>query len=119
MTFEEWAYKELATRGWDQAELSRRGDITSSHVSRILSGLRKPGPEACSAIARAFNIPEDIVFRKAGLMSPAPENTDALAEAHHLFAKLSDDDQEMLLAQMHAIVELRERREEYTLRQTT
>lgn len=107
MTFGEWIQKELDKRGWDQAELSRRGDITSSQVSRIMSGLRNPGIDACSAIAHAFNLPEEIVFREAGLLAARPAATPALEEAQHLLSQLCDADQQIVLAQTRALLELR------------
>jgi len=80
------------------------GQLEFSH---ILSGLRSPGPDACSAIAYAFNLPEETVFREAGLLRHRIEDTPSLAEAQHLFGQLSDEDQEAFLAQMRAVLELK------------
>ena len=68
--FAEWLTNELAVKGWDQAELSRRSGITTAHISRIMTGQRHPGSEALSGIARALRLPPEELFRRAGLLPP-------------------------------------------------
>ncbi len=72
----EWIRNELNERGWDQAELARRANITQAQISRVMSGTRNPGPEFCNGIARAFNIPPERVFRLAGFLPSYPEDLD-------------------------------------------
>jgi transcriptional regulator with XRE-family HTH domain len=70
--FSNWLVKQLDEREWTQADLSKRSGVTTSQISRILSGTRGIGIDACLAIARAFHIPEERVFRKAGFLPNRP-----------------------------------------------
>ena len=72
MEFSNWLKEELKARGWNQSNLARRSNITSGQISRIISGTRGIGPDACHAIARALNIPSERVFRKAGFLPSRP-----------------------------------------------
>lgn len=98
MSFSEWVQAELNSRGWDQAELARRSKISDAHISRIVSGGRKPGPDSLNAIARAFRLPPDEVYRHAGLLPPkdanlTPGDKRALIELMDKIATLSPDNQ--------------------------
>lgn len=72
--FPAWILEELNKRGWKPADLSRETGISSGALSNILNDYRKPGPDVCRSIAHALRIPEETVFRQAGLLSPKPEN---------------------------------------------
>ena len=104
--FTGWLQDELNRRGWDQAELARRADVAQSHLSRVMSQLRNPGPDFCRAIARAFRVPPEDVFRRAGLLPPEPEMKATYREALHLFAQLPEELQRMVLVQMRALLEV-------------
>ena len=74
MSFAEWLQKELDKRGWSHSESSRRTGIPRSHISRLLNGTRNAGPDPCIAIAKAFNLPREEVFRARGWLLSEPEN---------------------------------------------
>lgn len=77
--FVSWLQSVLTDREISQAELARRSGLSRAAISNILGGMRNPGNEVCSAIAKGLNIPEDEVFIQAGLMSQKP--------AYSLFAR--------------------------------
>ncbi|MCD4738336.1 MAG: helix-turn-helix transcriptional regulator [Anaerolineae bacterium] len=66
--FSEWLGKEIKSRGWSAANLSRRSGVASAQISRILNRERGIGPDSCLAIARALGVPPVEVFRRAGLL---------------------------------------------------
>ena len=72
--FSEWLRQELYRRGWDQQELVRRTDISTSHVSNVLNGMRCAGPDFCIEVARALGVPREVVFQARGwlLYTPKP-----------------------------------------------
>jgi len=75
MDFSEWLESELKKRGWSQSQLAHRGRIKPNTVSRVLSRERNPGPEFCRAVARALGLPQEYVFRRAGLIDdPLPSS---------------------------------------------
>lgn len=110
--------EQLVRLGMTQAELSRRTGLSTGHVSMIVNGTRDPGPDACKVIARALDLPEDVVFRAAGLLTGvhtggAEEDTLAAA-ARSLFDKLSEDDREEIVQFMRLKIERKEQRKRAT-----
>lgn len=75
--FVTWLTGELDKRGWSNSELARRAGVTHTTISMIISKHNNPGPDLCQGIARAFKLPPEIVFRKAGLLPQLPEETDS------------------------------------------
>ena len=74
MNFADWLQQQLDKRGWSQAELSRRSAIPTGQLSRILNGSRNAGPEPCIALAQAFGLSREEVFRARGwLLSESQE----------------------------------------------
>lgn len=107
--FAEWLKKEMEKRGLRQVDLARRTGIGTGQISRILNMERGVGPESAVAIARALKIPPETVFRKAGLLPPAPDepldHTPKVREIVHLYEQLEDRDQDEVLAIVRTIVE--------------
>ena len=79
MTFNEWVEQELKSREWRQADLARVMGSSEGMVSMVLRGERKPGPDFCNGIARAFGVPPETVFRMVGILPALPEEDDELA----------------------------------------
>lgn len=95
----------LIDRDWSQAELSRRAGVSRSTISKIMSGERGPGSEFCQSVAQAFNMPEEEVFRIAGLLSPDPDIDPMLEEINHKLATLPPDLQEEALNYLNYLIE--------------
>lgn len=99
MVFSEWLRGELNSRGWSQNELGRRAGLTSAAVSLVMTQMRQPGPEFCQGVARAFRIPETVVFEQAGLLSPARgEGELTRRELYELLKDLPVEEQRAILA---------------------
>ena len=97
MEFTEWLNEELIKRNWSQADLARKSGLTTAGISRLVTNDRKPGPEACMSIAKAFNYHPEIVFRAAGLLPPKPEFEIDMDEWRFVLAKLSERDRAELM----------------------
>jgi len=81
-----------------QADLARASGITRGGVSNLLNQVRKPDPDTCNAIAKAFNLPVETVFRAAGLLPPPPSNEPpTLAEWIEIFMQADEKTREDLL----------------------
>jgi transcriptional regulator with XRE-family HTH domain len=52
-----WIIDNLNKNGWAMNELARRGNLTSSYVSMVLSGRSEPGPKFYLGVSKAFGIP--------------------------------------------------------------
>jgi len=108
--FSEWLIEEIRTRAWSQNELARRASVTSSAVSQVITGRTAAGPDFCRGVARALDKPAEEVFRRAGLLPPATDETSRAKEALHLFEQLTTQRQDDLLAQMRALLQIERQR---------
>jgi transcriptional regulator with XRE-family HTH domain len=77
VNFFDWLDEELDQRGWLRADLAKRAKISESGLSMAYSGKRGVGTEMLTAIAGALNLPQESVFRAAGLL-PAVDELDEL-----------------------------------------
>jgi transcriptional regulator with XRE-family HTH domain len=91
-----WLDQELLQHGWSDHQLARRAGLSHSVISKARSGA-SPKWEACEALARALDLPPEIVFRKAGLLSPLSGEPADLEEWRHLLALLPERDRYELL----------------------
>ena len=105
-TFFEWLDNELNQRGWARVELTKRADISESGLSMAYSGKRQVGPKMIKAIAHALNIPEETVYRAAGILPPEPADTPpTLGEWMKMFIDSDEGTRDELLAQARFMVE--------------
>ncbi len=91
--FPSWLHRELKKRNWYQAELAYKANISPSHITNLITGARKPGPEAIEGIANAFGYPPQVVFRAAGLLPPEPGYTEIEEMIQHKVTLLDEGKQ--------------------------
>ncbi|OQB00673.1 MAG: hypothetical protein BWY25_01711 [Chloroflexi bacterium ADurb.Bin222] len=98
MEFKDWLAAEMRARELGVRELARRARNGPGTVSRILHGVRTPGPAFCKAIAQALELPEEEVLERAGIITRP-------SLSYTLFSQLNDAQQEGILQEMRALVE--------------
>lgn len=86
--FTEWFNQQLRQHGWTQGKLiarsgnTKEGRLSSAAVSRYSTGKMLPDAASCQKIARAFDLPVELVLRKAGLIdAPFSGESDWLQRA--------------------------------------
>ena len=100
MYFSEWLKAEMEQRGMGVRELARQAGVSPGTISHILNGTRGPGPETCTKIARALDMPEILVFMKAGLMEETREETElTLRELYEILKDLPIEEQRAIVAE--------------------
>lgn len=73
-SFIEWFNQQLQKRGWTQGKLivqsgnTKEERLSSAAVSRYSTGKMLPDATSCQKIAHAFDVPVELVLRKAGLI---------------------------------------------------
>lgn len=102
-----WLTEELRARGWSMREMARRVGVSHTAIVNIAHGRARPSAGLCREIARVLRVPPEHVFRLAGLLPPDPPESPSLVEANFLFAQLCEDEQDILLTMMRALVEKR------------
>src|SRR5260370_41691011 len=88
LQFIEWFNQQLQKRGWTQGKLiaqsgnTKEECLSSAAVSRYSTGKMLPDASSCQKIARAFDLPVELVLRKAGLIdAPSSGESDWLQRA--------------------------------------
>jgi len=104
-TFWEWVEAELRERDLTWHAVERKAGLSNAAISRRAKDRLRPTQTTADAIAKVFNIDPELVFRKAGLLPPAPDNELDVKEALHLFRQLSPVQRQVMLIQMRALVE--------------
>lgn len=88
---------EIERKGWSQARLAKAAKLDSAVISNIINEKRGIGWESARAIADALNIPAETMFRKAGLLPPAPAKTEQADRLLYMFNQLDPDKTQELL----------------------
>lgn len=91
-SFINWLNNLLAEKGWTQAELSKRAQISPAMISSVLSGSRDPGMNFCNSVATALKLPPEEVYRVAGLLPEEPPDDQTLYRIQNLYHTLRDAD---------------------------
>jgi transcriptional regulator with XRE-family HTH domain len=81
--FPDWLQSELNKRSWSQADLAYSAGISRAVVNKLLNRKTYPQPDTLQAIARAFKIPVETVYRAAGLLPQETETDSFTAEIVH------------------------------------
>ena len=95
--FADWLNSELEQRGWNQSKLAQRAGLGRGTISNVINNVRKPGPEICKAIAKALSVPEEVVFREAGILEPEKKSARGIAELQEVYNLLPESDRQELL----------------------
>jgi transcriptional regulator with XRE-family HTH domain len=117
-----WMSREIEKHGWSRSEVARRGGISPSTIDKVINEFARPGPKLCQALAKAFDMPDEDVFRLAGLL---PRRVPASAERRPVyrinsstpagrllaaFEQLRSEDQELLVTVAERLAEVVEPR---------
>ncbi len=103
--FSTWLQKELGRRDWSQAELSERSGIHRAIISKIILGSSMPMPETLDALAKGLGLSPTLVFQKAGLLQPKPDNDEWVEEMNHKMGLLDHAKRPMAERLLNALLE--------------
>jgi len=95
--FINWLKREIAARDWSQAEFARQTKLSPAQVTRLLNGERGVGENGLIAIAHAFKLPLETVFRAAGILPPQAPEDELMNEIMHLAGDLPAQDKQDIL----------------------
>jgi transcriptional regulator with XRE-family HTH domain len=88
LRFSEWLQSELDRRGWSQSDCARSANLNRAVINKLLNGKSKPQPSTLAAIARAFKIPIETIYRAAGLLPPNTDHDDSTRELMHILKSI-------------------------------
>jgi transcriptional regulator with XRE-family HTH domain len=104
-----WFRTQIEDRGWSLREMARRVDVSHTTIVNLVNGRSRPSVELCKRVAHTFGVSHLEVMRLAGLLDPAPPDTARLEEVKQLFTELTREEQDIVLAQIRALVERKQR----------
>lgn len=104
--FWQWAEKELEIQHLNWYRVEQTAGLSNAAISKRARELLPPTDTTCRAIAQAFRLPLENVFRRAGLLPSPPTRDDNFEAALFLFRQLSEEDQEKMLAFIRTLVEI-------------
>ena len=107
MNFSEWVLQELDTRGWSQSDLARASGLTRGTISNLLNEVASPNPQTCIQIAKAFELPPEVVLRKAGILPPRTKIDEDVDRLAYRIAQLPPDDQQRVEAIVDTLLALK------------
>ncbi len=99
----------MKKRSWSQADLARKSGLDTSLVSNILSSRKNIGVTSANAIAKAFKIPPEIIFRKAGLLPEVFDSSERVEEIIYLYNLMPEVCQKDLIDYTHIGIVMLER----------
>jgi transcriptional regulator with XRE-family HTH domain len=107
LTFTEWLETELLKVDMTKKELSRRIGYSSALVYQIAMGDRTPNAEFMIACATALHADPVSVLRLAGILPPAPGDTDDawLSEAWALIQQTPAEARRWVMAMLRGVLD--------------
>ena len=97
MDFVEFVNSEMQSREWSRADLSRKSGIAAPQITRVLNREQNPGELFCKGIARAFNVPEEDIFRRAGILTSKSKLSPLAERAAHIVEGMTNEDAKEML----------------------
>lgn len=96
--FSEWLVEQLREHKLSMTALALRAGVSKQVISKYINQPpEKPDMNVLKGIAHGFGIPQEEVFRAAGVLAPVPEKDEAIDELEHLAAQMSGDDLQDLI----------------------
>lgn len=96
-SFLAWLDTHLMRLGWTDHQLAKNAGITHPVISKARRQIQTVGWEACIGIAKALDLPPEVVLRQAGHLPTPPDQDDEAEELLHLFQQLPQDKKTDLL----------------------
>ncbi|MBI5950178.1 MAG: helix-turn-helix domain-containing protein [Chloroflexi bacterium] len=107
--FKQWLQAEMNTREWSISDLARYAGVARGSIANVLRGDRDPGASLCEGIAKAFKMPPEVVFRKAGILPPDVKPDEKRQELVHLFDMMSEENKDDQISYARMRLEKQER----------
>jgi hypothetical protein len=115
-----WLNQQLRQRGWTQGKLIQQSGntdddrLSSAAVSRYSTGKMLPDIASCQRIARALDLPVELVLQRATLIGTTSDASDWLQKAVDSLAyaveagQISEEGRQAIIAQIRRERRLRE-----------
>ena len=87
--------RELRTeRGLSMRDVDKLHGVSSTHLSQVERGIRRPGPGTLKKLAQAYNVPYDDLLRRAGHLPDSMTDAEK-AELYELARRIQEQVEEL------------------------
>ena len=100
--------QEMKAQGLSPADISRRGNLSPSQVSKVLNGDSPAGQKALEGFAIALRLPVSLLYQKSGRLPLPIDKDDKIAEIEHIYYNLDDPNRSELLEYARLRLKLQE-----------
>lgn len=97
-SFGDWLQGVLNERKMKPADLANMAHLGSGTLSDIISGRRNVGTEVATSIADALDLPQEEVFRAAGILRPKKAKSQRIDQIVHILEGMTEDEQQEYLS---------------------
>ena len=108
----EFLNQQMEERHWSKADFARAAGLGRSTITETFGG-KRPGMDVCKAIAKALEMPPEVIFDLAGHIKQHGNLTPEEAEWLSLFRGMDAEARGDKLAEMRLAVELRKKRSKH------
>jgi transcriptional regulator with XRE-family HTH domain len=88
LKLKDWLLYEMDRRGWSQSDLARSADLNRAVIHKLLSGQTTPRPATLAALARAFKVPVERLYRLCGFLPDISESESLTEEFNYHLRQL-------------------------------
>lgn len=108
--FAKWLVSELDKRDLSRSELARLSGLAPGTISNIINGQRGRSNRSLSAIARALKLPDETIFRVAGILPKTNDAGDPEAdEIIRQYKELDQRDRDAVIAFIETLNKFRKK----------
>jgi transcriptional regulator with XRE-family HTH domain len=101
--FIDWLMAETRARGWTDAELARRAELSPATISLVFSRQKGVGLDFCIGVARALGEQPERILRRAGLLPPLPAAVEEENEVLQIYRTLPATQRRTILSMLRAL----------------
>jgi len=96
MKLSDWLQQEMNKRHWSQSDLARASGLHRAVINKLMNGNNRfPRPQTLNAIARAFKIPAESIYRATGVLPPISEDDTFVQELIYKFQSIRNPQRRM------------------------
>ena len=104
--FDRWVQEEMTARGWKLQDLAKAATVDINILLAIFGGEQPPAPSIILNIAKAFQKPPEVAFRKAGLLPEiSDEENMTLSEIYEVVKLIPPQERPRLLRYLYWLVQ--------------
>lgn len=109
MDLVDFLWHKMGVKGIAPIDVTKRTGLSASQVSKILNRESPAGPKALDCFADALNLPRELLYQYAGILSKPIKSDEKRQELLHLYDQMNPDNKEDTIDYVRMKIEKQER----------